>query len=254
MSTNQDPTGTLSALLDAIDATPGATQLRARSYDLLPLDPGAAVVDVGCGTGQAVGEMRQRGACPVGIDADEEMVNLARSRWPGADIWHGDALHLPFGDGQLHGYRGDKVLHDLADPACALAEARRVLAPGGRVVLLGQDWDTVVIDADDPGLTRAIVHARADQVPAPRAARRYRNLLLDAGFHDVTVEVHTGVFTGPLMLPMLMGLAAAARASGAIDGAQADAWTAEQRRRADRGRLFLALPMFLAAATRGAAT
>ncbi|MEU8149944.1 hypothetical protein [Nonomuraea sp. NPDC048901] len=57
-------------------------------------------------------------------------------------------------------------------------------APGGRIVLIGQDWDTLVIDSDDPALTRTIVHARADQVTSPRAARSYRNLLLDAGFED----------------------------------------------------------------------
>ncbi|MFE1933404.1 hypothetical protein ACFW95_24200 [Streptomyces sp. NPDC059474] len=52
----------------------------------------------------------------------------------------------------------------------ALAEARRVLVPGGRVVLVGQDWEALVVDADDAALTRTIVHARAGLVPAPRAA------------------------------------------------------------------------------------
>ena len=58
--------------------------------------------------------------------------------------------------------------HVLDDPARAAGEARRVLAPGGRIVLIGQDWDTFVIDADDAALTRTIVHARADLVPTPR--------------------------------------------------------------------------------------
>jgi hypothetical protein len=72
---------------------------------------------------------------------------------------------------------------------------RRVLAPGGRVVLYGKDWDTFVTDSGDPELTRTIVCKRAEQVPSLRAARQYCNLLLDAGFRVVTVEVHTGVFT-----------------------------------------------------------
>ncbi|WP_433762573.1 hypothetical protein [Nocardia sp. CA-135398] len=53
--------------------------------------------------------------------------------------------------------------------------------PGGRIVLAGQDWDAFVIDSDTPDLTRTIVAARADTITNPRAARRYRNLLLDAG-------------------------------------------------------------------------
>ena len=96
-----------------------------------------------------------------------------------------------------------------------------MLAPGGRIVLIGQDRDTFIIDADDEALTRTIVHARADTVPAPRAARRYRNLLLDAGFREPSVEVHTGVFTSAAMMPMLAGLANGACASGAVSREQA---------------------------------
>jgi hypothetical protein len=130
-----------------------------------------------------------------------------------------------------------------------VSEARRVLAPGERIVLTGQDWDAFIIDSDDPGLTRTIVHARADTIPSPRAARRFRGLLLDAGFADVTVEVRTGVFTGTAMLPMLQGLARAANAAGAITGEQSDAWCAEQADRAAADRLFFAVPMVLAAAS-----
>jgi hypothetical protein len=93
------------------------------------------------------------------------------------------------------------------------------------------------------------VHARADLTRGLRAARRYRNLLLEAGFGEVTVEVHTGVFTGPVMLPLLIGLAEGACSSGGLTREQADAWISEQRARASADRLFLALPMFVAAAT-----
>jgi hypothetical protein len=55
-----------------------------------------------------------------------------------------------------------------------------VCSPRSRIVLVGEDWDAFVIDSDEPGLTRTIVHWRADMVPSPRAARAYRTLLLDA--------------------------------------------------------------------------
>jgi hypothetical protein len=52
------------------------------------------------------------------------------------------------------------------------------------------------------------------------------------------------------MLPMLTGIAEAARAGGAITAEQETAWAAEQTERARAGRMFLALPIFVASARR----
>jgi ubiquinone/menaquinone biosynthesis C-methylase UbiE len=243
-------TDTLIRLLDAAETIPAAARLRARSYQLLRLPPDATVVDVGCGTARAVAELAEHAAHAIGVDLDPAMLAAARRRFPGIDVRAADATELPLNDGQAHGYRADKVYHVLPDPHAALVEARRVLVPGGRIALLGQDWDTLVIDSYRPDLTRHIVHARADTIPHPRIARAYRGLLLDAGFHDVDVEVHTAVFTDATMLPMLAGHATAAHQTGAITGDEADDWICEQTRRAQDDRLLVAIPMFLAAATR----
>lgn len=245
----RDSTDRLIRMLDAVETMKDAVKLRLRSYDLLGAGPGTSVVDVGCGAGRAVAELGERGVHAVGADPDEQMIGVARTRWPDGDFRLAGAYDLPLAAASMHGYRADKVLHVLAEPERALAEARRVLAPGGRIVLVGQDWDAFVIDSDDPDLTRTIVHARADLVTDPRSARRQRNLLRDAGFGDVAVEVHTTVFTGPRMLPTLEGTASGAASRGAVTREQADAWIAEQRTRAENDRLFVALPMFMASAT-----
>jgi len=237
----------LIARLDAADRLPGAGELRSLSYDVLGAGPGKSVVDVGCGAGRAVAELGERGVRAVGVDPSEQMIAVARGRWPEADFRIAGAYELPLADASVDGYRADKVFHELAEPERALAEARRVLAPGGRIVLVGQDWDTFVIDSDDPGLTRTLVHARAGQVTAPRAARRHRALLLDAGFREVTVEVRTQILTGPDALPLLTALARAAARSGAVDDIRAAGWIAEQRARACRDRLFAAVQVFFAA-------
>jgi SAM-dependent methyltransferase len=226
----------LLAILDAVDQMPDAIALRRRSYQLLEPLGGATVVDVGCGGGRAVAELTERGAHAVGVDVDPEMIAAASGRWSG-EFHVGSAYDLPVTD--VDGYRADKVLHTLDDPAKAVAEARRVLHPGGRIVLLGQDFDTFVVDSDDPATTRRLVRAKASTIAVPHAARGYRNLLLDAGFTDVTIEVHTLVGTDEAMLPALADIAAGD-----------DAWLAEQRERARAGRLFVAVPMFLAAAQR----
>ncbi|MEV6449115.1 methyltransferase domain-containing protein [Amycolatopsis sp. NPDC051716] len=225
---------TLLTLLDALDDRPQAVDLRERTYRGL----GDVVVDVGCGGGRAVGELAAHGVRAIGVDADPAMIETAAARWPAGEFHVADAAALPLGDRSVTGYRADKVLHVLPEPALAVAEARRVLAPGGRAVLTGQDWDTIVIDSDDPARTRSIVHTRADGMPHPRIARRYRNLLLDNGFTDVTVEVHALVWTDAGALPVLANLGG--------DGA----WLAEQAARARDDRLFVAVPIFLAAGTR----
>jgi ubiquinone/menaquinone biosynthesis C-methylase UbiE len=224
---------TLLSMLDALDDLPQASELRKRTC----ADLGDSVLDVGCGSGRAAGELAGGGVKAVGVDLDPAMVEIAAARWPAAEFRVADATTLPFDDGSFTGYRADKVLHTLPEPVLAVAEARRVLTGNGRAVLVGQDWDTIVIDSGDPVATRALVHARADGMASPRVARQYRNLLLDNGFSDVTVEVHTLVFTGSMALPML----------GTIGEGD---WLDEQAERARNDRLFLAVPIFLAAGTR----
>ncbi|WP_030439096.1 methyltransferase domain-containing protein [Actinoplanes subtropicus] len=243
-------TETLIRLLDVAEGMPGAVALRERGYDLLRPPPGATVVDVGCGAGRAVAELAGRGCRAIGVDPDPAMLAAARERFPDLDVRPADATDLPLADGEALGYRADKVYHMLPDPAAALAEARRVLAPGGRIVLVGQDWDTMLIDADQGELTRRIVAARADTIPRPRIARSYRTLLTDAGFGEATLEVHTGIFTEPATVSLLEKHAATAREVGAITDAELKSWLDEQHERAAAGRLTLAIPMFLAAATR----
>ncbi|MER5203730.1 methyltransferase domain-containing protein [Streptomyces sp. NPDC002825] len=240
----------LLAVLDAVDRAPGAAALRARSYELLGVTAGTRLLDVGCGGGLAVAEAGALGALAAGVDRDEEMIAEARRRHPGHAFAVADATALPYEDGAWDAYRADKVLHELPDPAAALAEARRVLAPGGQAVLSGQDWDTCVLDAGDGVLTRRIVHARADLVTGPRVARRFRGLLLDHGFEDVAVEVSTAVLTDASRLPLATGLAESAVRTGAITSEQAAAWTADQTARAAGGRFFLAIPVFTASGTR----
>lgn len=226
----------LLAVLDAAEAQPVAVELRTRSYELLGDVKGRTVVDAGCGGGRAVAELAERGAHAIGVDLAPEMIAAAQERWPAGEFRVGDGCDLPLETGSVAGYRADKLLHALEDPARAVAEARRVLAPGGRAVLLGPDWDTVAVDSDEPETTRRLIHAKADSFPSPRVARRYRSLLLDAGFTDPVVEVHTLVFTDNTALGLLHRIS------------DEEGWLAEQAERARTNRIFVAMPIFLVAA------
>lgn len=239
------------AWISRIERFPQAVALRERSYRLLALGPGDAVADVGCGAGAAVEELGALTGAAVGIDISEQMIGVGRSRFPERDFRVGSAYELPFTDGELAGYRAERVFQHLDDPRAALAEAARVLAPGGRVVLLDQDYDTPAFDSDDLPLCRAILRAQSDAVRQRWIGRQYRALLLDAGFTQVELEVNTLVYTDFEQLgPMIPAIAGTAVESGAVTRAQADAWLADQRRRGESDRFCATMPLFTASARR----
>jgi SAM-dependent methyltransferase len=117
----------------------GATDVhdfaRRAILDSLRLAAGDALLDVGCGGGLLLRDALAAGAAATGLDHSEEMVALARERAPGAHVVHGSAERLPFGDGAFTAVSMSVVFFFLPDPAAALAECRRVLAPGGRLAV-----------------------------------------------------------------------------------------------------------------------
>jgi SAM-dependent methyltransferase len=137
----------------------------------------------------------------------------------------------------------------IQDPAPSLAEARRVLASGGRLVLADVENDLWAVDSDEQSIVRRMLPALADSITNPWIGRRSRALLLEAGFVEVTVELQSIVFTNFAdTAPALRSMAGAAVSAGAVTREQADSWLTEQERRDGQGRLFAAIPMFMASA------
>ncbi|HUP01112.1 MAG TPA: class I SAM-dependent methyltransferase [Gemmatimonadota bacterium] len=118
-----------------IEATTRATMAR------LSPPPNARVLDVGCGTGVLLQELAREfpQVSLVGLDPVPEMLAVARSRVPpGTELHEGWAEELPFADGHFDVVVSCNVLHYIRRPVPALMEVRRVLRPGGEVVIT--DW------------------------------------------------------------------------------------------------------------------
>lgn len=105
-------------------------------FDRLALQSGAKYCDVGCGAGMAALLASHRRAEVSGIDAAESLLELARERVAGADFRLGDLEELPFADGSFDVVTGFSAFQFAANPVAALAEARRVAKPTGRIVVM----------------------------------------------------------------------------------------------------------------------
>lgn len=98
---------------------------------------GRRILDAGCGSGPLFARLRERGATVTGIDASAAMLELARRRLgTDADLRVADlADRLPFNDATFDDVIASLVLHYLQDWGPTLAELRRVLRPGGRLIM-----------------------------------------------------------------------------------------------------------------------
>jgi SAM-dependent methyltransferase len=239
------------SLLERIEERPGAAELRTMSYRLLDLTRGATCVDVGCGAGHAVADLTAAGLKVTGVDADPEAIEAARTRVPEAMFHVARSDYLPLENASVEGYRAVRLFHLLQDPAPTVAEAWRVIRPGGRIVLGGQDYGFVLIDSSDQDLTDVVLLGLESRSVSPRAARSLRDVLLDTGFRDVEVVVHTAVVTDHRLLARQLEQAAAAAVEKAlITQDDADGWLAEQTDRGRRDRFLAVLPTILVGATR----
>ena len=98
-------------------------------------------VDLGCGPGDLLPALASRAGSVIGVDSSPSMLALAERRTAGlpVSVRMGELEHLPMADGEADFAVICLTLHHLPDPAAALAEARRVLAAGGRLVVVDFD-------------------------------------------------------------------------------------------------------------------
>ncbi len=117
-----------------------AEAIDAALLEALPACAGR-LLDIGCGTGGLLERVAGRIAEGVGVDASRDMLALARTRLAERGLSHiavrqADMYRLPIADSTFDAVTLQMVLHYAEDPAVALAEAARVLRPGGVLVIV----------------------------------------------------------------------------------------------------------------------
>ncbi|MET9919207.1 methyltransferase domain-containing protein [Streptomyces sp. NPDC006435] len=199
--------------LDRLAATDAARSYKSVMLHALDARPGETALDLGCGPGTDLGALAEAVGSSgrvIGIDSSQEMVEQARRRTenlPAVEVEPGDIHTLPFEDGSIDRARTDRVLQHVTDPARALAEARRVLRPGGRLVMGEPDWDSLAIDHPDLEVSRAYTRHVTDRVVRNGViGRQLARLALDAGFAVPTVVPVASVFRDVQAADQVLGI------------------------------------------------
>lgn len=97
--------------------------------------PPGRLLDVGCGNGAFISGMAQRGWQATGLDFDEQAVAAAR-RHPNVTVLSGGLTEQAFADGQFDAITLSNVIEHVPDPKGTFQELERILAPGGRLVVI----------------------------------------------------------------------------------------------------------------------
>lgn len=177
------------------DAFGGLTAQAAPALlDAAGAGPGTTLLDVATGPGFVAAAAAARGAVVAGLDFAHAMVHEARRRHPAIAFRHGDAEALPFGDASFDAVVMSFGMLHLARPDAAIAEARRVLRPGGRYAF--RVWAGPERAVGFGIALRAIEQLGNQEVPLPDGppffrfsdANGTRRTLEEAGFSNVEVR------------------------------------------------------------------
>lgn len=119
-----------------LPASPEQLEAQYRRYRLgADLAPGGAVLEVGCGSGMGLPYLKEHSRLAVGGDYTLHLLREARRHLPDASLVRMDAQHLPFRDGVFDAVLLLEMLYYVADQRAAISECRRVLKPGGKLMI-----------------------------------------------------------------------------------------------------------------------
>jgi len=225
--------------LEYVDSLPQTRQLKADSYGYLGLNDGDYVLDAGCGPGYDALRMAAlvgKNGKVTGIDLSERMIAIAEAKASGTGLpvsfCIGDVRKLPFPDASFDKVRIERTLQILENPGLVLDEMIRVLRPGGRLLSVEPDWETMVCDPGNRDTARMFFRFCADQFPDGSTGRKLYRYFRQRGLSDVVVHPAPLVLHDFSLTAKMMNMdqfLAAAQEKGILAQDEVTSWLAELR-------------------------
>ncbi len=229
-------------------------QQKRRSYELLRLQPGHRVLDLGCGPATDTIDLADlvgpTGAV-IGVDDDPAVIAEANRSAAAArvDGWtthiQADAVSLPFEAATFDRVRAERIFQHLRCPEAAFAELVRVSSSGGWIGVLEPDWGTLSFDCTQVDLERRYVRFFIEVfLPNGYAGRRLYRLFASHQLNDIVIEVYPVYFTSYTFTQYALladRVEAAAVAAGALTSAEVERLRQEWQEADAAGHFFASM-------------
>jgi ubiquinone/menaquinone biosynthesis C-methylase UbiE len=238
--------------LDEVNKIPGVSAWKSAIVDGLRLQPGAKVLDLGCGMGADAFYLAARvgpNGHVTGVDFSETLIAEAVRRGAGRNLSAtfevGDAQALRFADHAFDAVRTERMLMHVPNAQQALSEMARVLRPGGRMAVQDFDWECQFCDSPYKDTTRKIALSFCDGLKNGWIGRRLPRLFREVGMTGVSVSFQTITVTYDFLHLLLGGHVARAVSGGVLSEQEADLWWASLAQANEEGTFFYGLTAFI---------
>lgn len=233
---------------------------RRASFDALSPRPGDVIADIGCGNGLLTLELSRtigEEGKVLGIDPSDDMRGAAEARCSqceNVEILKGTATQVPLEAASVDKAVSLQVFEYLEDLAGAATEIKRILRPGGRLVVGDMHWDTMAWHSDKPERMKKMLDNWDDHLAERCIPALLPAILRDAGFcvDNVTAVPFTSTELHPDGLPNMMIhlMKPFVVRKGVMSEDEVNAWAEEQDLLAKSGRFFFSLTQFVITASK----
>lgn len=263
----------LDRIFEGMKESGPAKDYKYQVYEMMKIEPGDSIIDVGCGTGDDVYALSKilsqagKGGKVVGVDISESMVREAQIRLNknfnknecNSNLSDADDLKTEFrkGDAQnlceipsnsFHICRSDRSLQHMPSPKAAIDEMVRILKPTvGRIIVSEPDWETLVIDSPSyPHITRKIINHFTDTRVNGWMGRQLPRLFRNAGLTNIKVIPQTAPMNNlPFIRSAYLDKAKRiALEAGVVTEEEAAAWMSELDNLYEEGQFFSSLTIY----------